>query len=91
VSEFESTSLKDFLFIKLLDRPYYLFGWRFALNRYALQPGDGIPRGFWVDRSDEHRGGRVDFYLHWVIVSRWPHSEKRKTKWRERFKAVEPT
>jgi len=87
VSEFTTTSLKDFLLVKYLDRPLTLFGWRFELDRYYLQPGDGIPRGVWVDRTDEHTDGRVTYCLHWFLVYRWPHSPRRRAAWEARCRA----
>jgi len=89
MSEFESTSLKEFLLIKLLDRDYHLFGWRFGVNRYTFIPFER-PR-FYIDRFDEPETGEVIYALGWFTVSRWPHSEKRKAAWRARFKAVEAT
>jgi len=90
VSEFESISLKEFLLIKYLERPFTLFGWRFALDPYSPYTPNA-PRGFWVDRMHEPEDGRVDVSLHWCRVTRWPHSEKRRAAWRARFKDIETT
>jgi len=89
MSEFESTSLKEFLLVKLLDRDYHLFGWRFWINRYTFAPWER-PR-FYIDRFAEPATGEVIYALGWVTVSRAPHSEKRKAAWRERFEAAEAT
>jgi len=90
VSEFEAISLKEFLLVKYLERFFYLFGWRFAIDWYAPY-SPGALRGFWVDRMDEEQEGRVDFSLHWFRIARWPHSEKRWVAWRARFKEAPDT
>jgi len=71
-------TFKEFLMIKLFERSYCLFGWRFEINPYP-PTGGTLPRGFWVDR--DYPDGRNDFVLHWFTVHRWPHSAKRKAAW----------
>jgi len=90
MSEFESISLKEFLTIKYLERPYHLFGWRFELDPYSVY-SPNAPRGFWVDRTGEPKDGRVVVSLRWCRVARWPHCAKRKAAWRARFKDAEDT